>query len=172
MKTRIEIPTVRFILRELAETDVTERYLSWLGDADAQHFITAAAQTRNLADLRLYVRDRVGRDSVLFLGIFDRVTGAHIGNIKYEPVDSRAGYAIMGILIGDPAFRGKGVTPEVLRSSGEWLRSQRNIRQIALGVSRDNPAAIRAYEKVGFVETDTPYISKTSDSVLTMVWHL
>jgi RimJ/RimL family protein N-acetyltransferase len=169
--TSLQIQTERFILRPLAVTDVSERYLGWLGDVTAKRYITAAATTQALADLERYVGERAGRDDVVFLGIFTK-GGSHIGNIKYEPVDSTAGFAIMGVLIGDPDYRGKGVTSEVLKASAEWLREHRAVTQIVLGVSADNHAAIRAYEKAGFVVASTPYIPKPAPGHLTMVWQL
>jgi len=78
----------------------------------------------------------------------------------------------MGILIGDPAYRGLGVASEVIRESAVWLKSHRNINQIVLGVSNDNVAAIRAYKKAGFQIAPTPHIPTCSDSALTMVWDL
>lgn len=91
----IDIVTPRFRLRDLTVDDVTARYLGWFTDAAATRFITAAADTRTLAELRDYVGARTGRPDVVFLGIFDKTTHEHIGNIKYEPVDSSAGFAIM-----------------------------------------------------------------------------
>src|SRR5687767_8610563 len=90
----ITITTPRFTLRELTVDDVTPRYLGWFAHPDAVRFIVAAARTRQLADLRSFVEERSGRDDVLFLGIFARDTGLHLGNIKYEPVDSVRGYAV------------------------------------------------------------------------------
>jgi [ribosomal protein S5]-alanine N-acetyltransferase len=155
---KVEIASERFLLRELTEDDVTERYLSWLSNTEVRKFIAAAAKTKSLSDLKQYVRDRIGRNDILFLGIFEKNSGLHIGNIKYEPVNSDLGYAIMGILIGDPKYRGKGVTVEVLIASAQWLKSHRKIKQILLGVTKDNTAAIRAYEKVGFVFARTEII--------------
>lgn len=165
----VEIISERFLIRELGVDDVTERYLGWLGDPETKKYIAAAAMTKGLSDLRRYVQERTNRDDVLFLGIFDRSTGAHVGNIKYEPVDAELGYAVMGVLIGEPAYRGRGVTPEILRSTAQWLKKHRNIKQIVLGVSKDNYDAIRAYEKAGFAVAPTPYIPQSTDS-LTMVW--
>ena len=172
MTAGLMLATERFILRELTVEDVSERYLGWLADRETSRFITAAASIQELEDLRRYVREHTGRDDVLFLGIFDRSTGTHIGNIKYEPVCVGRGYATMGILIGDSAYRGKGVAPEVLKASARWLKDHRNIRQVLLGVSKDNDAAIRAYEKVGFVIADTPHLQKSAPDVLSMVWAL
>jgi len=168
----IEISSERFLLRELTEENVTERYLGWLRDAEAKKFITAAARTEGLPDLKQYVRDRIGRDDILFLGIFEKTTGSHIGNIKYEPVNSLLGYAIMGILIGEPSYRGKGVGTEALITSTLWLKEHRGIKQILLGVDEENLAGMRSYEKAGFVVADTPYIQKSMPGQITMIWNL
>jgi ribosomal-protein-alanine N-acetyltransferase len=168
----IEIATEHFLLRTLSENDATERYLGWLDDNEARKFIVTAATIEKLADLRGYIRERVGREEIVFLGIFNKCNGLHIGNIKYEPVDSAAGYAIMGVLIGDPDYRGKGVTVEVLVASVNWLRQHRQIKQILLGVDKENKAAIRAYEKVGFVIADTPHIQRVGPGIETMIWRL
>ena len=168
----VAFDTERFHLRELSEADVTDRYLGWFRDPVATRYISSAAATRELSDLRKYVGERVGRDDVLFLGIFDRAGGLHIGNIKYEPLDSHQGYAIMGILVGDPAYRGKGVASEVLKVSAQWLRSHRGITQIILGVGSDNRAAVRAYEAAGFVVESSPHIPGSHPGAITMVLHL
>jgi ribosomal-protein-alanine N-acetyltransferase len=169
---KVEISSERFLLRELSEEDVTERYLGWLRDPDTLKYITAAAQTEGLQDLRLYVRDRIGRGDILFLGIFEKTTGTHIGNIKYEPVNSELGYAIMGILIGNPGYRGKGVGTEALIASAQWLKEHRGIKQILLGVDEENLAGVKSYEKAGFVVADTPYIQKCMPGQITMIWNL
>lgn len=161
----------RFYLRPLQEADVSERYLAWLRDA-ADFISVTTSPARELADLREYVRARSGREDVLFLGIFDRLSGVHIGNIKFEPVDSARGFAVMGILIGDADYRGKGVAAEVLVATAGWLREHRNINQILLGVSVKNPAAIRAYEKVGFACVETTLVQKSHPDQVVMAWRL
>lgn len=168
----VAIMTNRFKLRELTLDDVTARYLDWFGDPETLKHIPAARSTTSLATLREYVGARVGRPDILFLGIFDGSTGQHIGNIKYEPVDESQGYAVMGILIGDPAYRGRGVAREVLSATAEWLKRHRHIREIVLGVDSDNLPAIRAYEGLGFTVEATPYIPSPPSDCLTMIWHL
>lgn len=168
----VEIVSERFLLRELTEEDVNEGYLSWLGDVEAKKYITFAVKTKSLSDLKQYVRDRIGRDDILFLGIFEKNTGLHIGNIKYEPVNSYLGYAIMGLLIGDANYHGKSVASEVLVASAHWLMVNRNIKQIVLGVSKDNYRAIRAYEKAGFIEGATDFIQHVLPGAMTMVQKL
>lgn len=164
--------TARFVIRELAEIDATERYLDWLRDEVVRRFVYAASTTHDVAALRRYIAERTGRADVLFCGIFDAGTGIHIGNIKYEPVDSEAGYAVMGVLIGDPAFRGIGVTQEVLPATAAWLKQHRGIREVVLGVDDDNEAAVRSYRRLGFERCATPHVPHPGPGTSTMVLRL
>jgi RimJ/RimL family protein N-acetyltransferase len=166
---KADIHTDRFHLRDLTLDDVSERYLQWFRDPDAGKYISASGATQELADLRDYVLARTGRPDILFLGIFDKATGVHIGNVKYEPVNADLGYAKMGILIGDPSYRGRGVAPEVLAGSAQWLKQHRGVTHIVLTVLADNRRAIRAYEAAGFAVEDTPNLVPESDDLLTMV---
>ena len=145
------IETDRFFLRELTVDAASARYLGWLSDSEAKKWIAAAESTCGLAELREYVAQRVGRDDVLFLGIYSKADNLHIGNIKYEPVDQNEGRAELGVLIGDPDFRGKHVFAEVLHASAAWLKLHYGIRQIHLGVELENTPALNAYRNSGFV---------------------
>ena len=163
------ISTNRFNLKPLTENDVTDRYAGWLKDPATNQFISAKLSR---ADLKKYVTERSNRDDVLFLGIFSITDGSHIGNIKYEPINSYKSYAIMGILIGDVAWRGKAAAGEVILASASWLHENKKIDQIVLGVSKSNIAAIRSYRKIGFIEKSSRYISNLADGNITMVLDL
>jgi RimJ/RimL family protein N-acetyltransferase len=78
----------------------------------------------------------------------------------------------MGVLIGDPAWRGRGATTEVLDASIAWLACRRGIREVVLGVERDHRAAIRAYEKAGFRIETTDRINVDPRSQLAMVRYI
>ena len=168
----IIIETDRFLLKSLTEENVSDRYLGWLRNDEALSFITAAKRTSTLSSLRKYVRTHSARPDTLFLGIFGKDNNLHVGNIKYQPVDSQKGYAVMGILIGDPAYRGLGVASEAIKESAIWLKRHRNINQIVLGVHKKNEAAIRAYRKAGFQIASTPHIPMSADNVATMIWKI
>lgn len=165
-----QVETPRYRLRPLTLGDVTPRYLSWFA-AEGADRIQASGSIRTLQDLQDYVRERIGRDDVLFLGIFDRDSGQHLGNLKYEPINTQQRTAIMGIFIGEVSARGQGLAGEVIRTSAAWLREHRGIRQILLGVETDNSPAIRAYEKLGFRVEATPYLTPMA-GCLAMVWTL
>jgi ribosomal-protein-alanine N-acetyltransferase len=165
------LETNRFFLRELAVEDVSSRYLGWLCDSAAKKWISTAESMRGLSDLREYVRQRAGREDVLFLGIFSKVDGLHIGNIKYEPILENERWAELGVLIGDPEFRGKRVFAEVLAASAVWLKVNRQIERIRLGVELENLSAVTAYQKAGFVVEPSSQES-LAPGILRMVLHV
>lgn len=165
------IDTPRFTLRPLTVVDISTRYLSWLSDERVLRFINGATGDNHLDELKSYVAQREGRDDVVFFGIFTHA-GEHIGNIKYEPVDAERGAAVMGILVGEVAWRGRGVAGEVIHASAMWLRNNRGIRVIALGVDRNNLAGIRAYEKLGFTEEAHPLVPVDMTIACPMVLYL
>ena len=162
----------RFFLRTLIEDDVNARYLEWINGSDKSQYINYTNQNRTVDEISTFVTERVNSDTVLFLGIFVRESGEHIGNIKYEPIDFKKSYAIMGILIGEKNWRGRGVAAEVIKASSMWLHNKYGIKQIILGVNTGNIWAIKAYEKVGFSEKKTPLIRKIDKTNITMVWDI
>jgi ribosomal-protein-alanine N-acetyltransferase len=153
----MKILTNRFILKTLNLSNVSQRYVDWLNDHATSQFIS---ERLSLEGLRKYVNDRSNRNDVLFLGIFNKADGQHIGNIKYEPIECEKRQATMGILIGEKDWRGKGVASEVIIASAMKLNERLKIEKILLGVNRNNLAAIRAYEKSGFKK-----ISCTADNL-------
>jgi ribosomal-protein-alanine N-acetyltransferase len=149
MNGKAWLSTERFSLRPLSEADATPRYLSWLHQA-AGGPIQSARSDYTLTQLRAYIASRVDRDDVLFLGIFLHADGQHIGNLKFEPIARDKGEAVMGILIGETNWRGKGVAPEVLPPSCDALGRSHALRQVSLGVAADHAAAQAAYRRAGF----------------------
>ena len=164
-----DISTNRFTLKPLNLGDVTQRYADWLNNSSTNQYISSKL---SLKELKSYVAERCNRDDVLFLGIFNKVDGLHIGNIKYEPVDTQQKYAVMGILIGDSAWRGKGVAGEVILASIDWLHKNKSINHIVLGVNKANTAAIRAYQKIGFIEKSSKYLPDQEIENTTMILDL
>lgn len=167
--SHILISTNRFNLKSLSISHVTDRYAAWLNDPLANQFIS---EKLSLTDLQKYVAVRLNREDILFLGIFNKVDELHIGNIKYEPIDFERNYAIMGILIGDAAWRGKGVASEVILASASWLHKNKGIKHIILLVNKSNIAAIRAYQKIGFIEKTSKYLPDVNNETATMVLDL
>ncbi len=150
------IETDRFLIRRLVVSDVSETYLSWLNNSTSARWILSADKVWDLADLRQYVEKKSNNPNALFLGIFDKLSGAHIGNIKYEPIVKEISASVMGVFIGDQSYRGRGVFMEIYASTATWLKINLRVKQIFLGVDGENKSAVSAYLKAGFVPVNVP----------------
>ena len=168
----IEITTNGFILRSLTASDATERYLNWFSDYRIMKYIIYAHNDNSLKSIEDYILEKSYKQDALLLGIFEKYSMVHIGNIKYEPNNFREGHALMGIMIGDNTWRNKGVANEVIKSSGFWLKNHYKINRIILGVDEDNIPAIAVYKKIGFIKEKVKSILVDSDDAVSMVWSI
>lgn len=142
-------------LRALEVSDATEAYLSWLNDPETTRGLMSGAYPSNLEDLRRYVETvTTSKDAVMF-AVCDKSSDEHIGNIKIDRFDWSSRTCELGILLGSKDHRGKGIGTEVCRLVLQYAFERLNIRKVLLAVYANNPAAIRTYEKLGFVMEGT-----------------
>ena len=145
-----EIRTERFVLRVIhPEIESFQAYLSWMRDENLNRFIQGANKNISLEYLHRYVDEKNQSPNSLLLGIFHRETHKHIGNLKLEPITFGLD-ATLGILIGEEAWRGKGVGFEVINRVIEYAFDEFKLKRIQLGVDPNNLPAVRLYEKLGF----------------------
>lgn len=78
------------------------------------------------------------------------VDGAPVGTATLFGFDMFARHAEAGIAL-IPQARGRGIGPEVLRQLVAFGFERRNLRRLHLQAVASNTAALRAYEKAGFV---------------------
>ena len=172
----MKIETRRFKLRNILISDATENYLKWINSSKKN--ILRSSKVKNLSDLKNFIkRVRAKKDvnykhhlaglgrkktellkksyikkkiKTIFLAIIDKKNNKHIGNIKYDPIDTKNKFAIMGILIGNPDYRGKEVFKEAFLKTSEHIFYKYKISNIYLGLKKNNLSALNAYKKLGF----------------------
>lgn len=69
---------------------------------------------------------------------------------KAEPYLRHASFALLGFMFVVPEYRGKGINSRIIESLTAWTAEQ-GITEIRLDVYHKNLAAIKAYEKIGFI---------------------
>jgi diamine N-acetyltransferase len=74
-----------------------------------------------------------------------------IGTWSFETIDWRNRSAEFGIMIGDKSCWNKGYGTEAVRLLCQHGFNALNLNRIYLHVFENNPRAIRAYEKAGFI---------------------
>lgn len=139
----------RLILEPLGLSFLSEDYLSWLNDAETGLYLdTPRGQT--LQDLEHYLTNAENR-SILFWAMTLRDSGRHIGNIKIDPLHTFHRYGEFGILLGAKDVWGKGYAKEASETVIRFCFESLLLRKITLGVVKDNVAAVKLYENLGFV---------------------
>ncbi|MEO6611444.1 MAG: GNAT family N-acetyltransferase [Chitinophagaceae bacterium] len=68
-----------------------------------------------------------------------------------KPYLQHTQHAYLGFMYVDPAYRGKGINKMIMDALKNWSLSN-NITELRLDVYTENAAAIKAYEKFGFVK--------------------
>jgi RimJ/RimL family protein N-acetyltransferase len=135
--------------------DDVDSYLGWLRDVDNNPFIQSARVDYRLDELRQFIGE-TNRDACsLLFGIFLNVDGKFIGTLKVAPIDFHLCEAWVGLMIGDPDFRGLGYGRESLSAVLTFLFQSLKMKTVFLGVNLDNVDAISLYRGLGFAEMRT-----------------
>ncbi|MCE5325934.1 MAG: GNAT family N-acetyltransferase [Planctomycetaceae bacterium] len=139
------------MLRPLVESDLTQRYLDWLNDAQVSRFLESGTFPETMDSLRAFYNAMQGSKHNVLFAIIDKATGKHIGNVKLGGINWIHRYGDLGIMVGDKAYWHKGYGREACRLLLKYAFGRLNLNKVWLGVYGNHAAAIRSYEKVGFV---------------------
>lgn len=139
----------KIYLKTLAPENATQEYCNWLNDPEVNVYLETRKST--IEEVKEYIRKQMEDPNSFFVGIFLKESNKHIGNIKLEPIDWQARRALIGIIIGDKAEWGKGYATDAIKVMIQFAFKTLGLIEIELGVISENAAAIRTYEKVGFV---------------------
>lgn len=160
-KSKIMIIGLRMYLRPLLENDASEQYCSWINNKEVNKYLESKEIT--MEELKDYIGKKYDDPNCLFLGIYLKNNEIHIGNIKLDPIDFKKKIATLGILIGEIDSWNKGLATEALIIIIDYSFKVLKLKEINLGVHKENIGAIKAYKKSGFKifeENETGYKMK------------
>ncbi|RYD19381.1 MAG: N-acetyltransferase [Verrucomicrobiaceae bacterium] len=80
--------------------------------------------------------------------------GHDVGSIWLEKEDAPENVVTLGILIGDPSMRGKGIGRQAIRLALDEARDVWSPHQVRLRVRAANERAIRCYTALGFRQSE------------------
>ncbi len=142
------LETDRLILEPISSRFCTKEYVNWLNDKEVYKYLDTGGNytLERLADyLSAY-----SVNPVLFWAIIVKETSSHIGNIKIDPINKKHLIGEYGILMGDRNNWGKGFAKEASKVVIDYCFDVFGLRKITLGVIKDNIAAVKLYESLGF----------------------
>jgi RimJ/RimL family protein N-acetyltransferase len=138
-KRPVHLKTERFLLRNLAVNDASERYLAWAADGDVMGPLNVKPIRMTREQLAAYISSFDGMTRFL-IGIFARVESIHIGFYVVE-VDSSHDVASFNVVIGDKEYWGKKVVIETRPALVDHFFDDRGVAKIiGLPLARNIPA--------------------------------
>ena len=146
--------------------DNFDNYLKWMKDVESNKFIQGVKNGMLIEELFEYVRNKNNDDESLLLGIFTKESKFHIGNIKLEPLKLKDSLTWLGLLIGEPTYRGRGFGLETLNSVVNFAYLKMDIKFFKLGVDARNEPAMQLYKKAGFGMDNS--LVHTFDRIMTL----
>lgn len=135
--------------------DMWRTYYHWRLDHEVMYWATGEAHQTSLVPEEAFMgrfdpdilADRHQQSGIL--GIFTE-SGEFIGEVGYRDMDLVAGTAVLGIMIGDKSYWGKGYGTDAVRTLCRFLFDRFRLRRIQLDTWAGNERAIKSYAKVGF----------------------
>ena len=82
------------------------------------------------------------------------LNGEAVGSVYLRDIDLDTKEAEYGIFIGEESARGKGVGTKSAKLILKYAFEELGLKKIFLRVFKDNPGAVRSYEKAGFKKID------------------
>ena len=140
----------KFFIRILKEKDINKNYLNWFKNKNNTKFIVNSS-FNDLSDLKEYYKYQIKKKSIFF-GIFVKKTNKHIGNIKFEKINTVTKTASVGIFLGNTSYQNKSLGSKSLITACDQIYRKLKIFKIYLGVVKNNLVAFNSYKNAGFYE--------------------
>lgn len=135
----------------LMTVEDTDRIVGWRNNPRVRkNFIYQKPFTRE-GHLK-WIRDKVETGEVIQFIICEKETDRPVGSVYFRDISEEHHKAEYGIFIGEDDAVGKGIGSETCRLACGYGFREENWHKIILRALSDNKAAIRSYEKAGFVQ--------------------
>jgi [ribosomal protein S5]-alanine N-acetyltransferase len=144
-------------LHALSEKDeaADAPYFRWLDDLELDRYSGRSRFSNTIQRHKKYLESARGDGSLLLLGIYERGSEKHVGNISLKEIDrfNRRGW--LGYMIGDRESQGKGYATEAVRMFVYYLFLKMNMVRVYTTVATEHAASIKVLERAGLEREGT-----------------
>lgn len=149
MKAQYTDESVGITLRLMTRED-TDLIVNWRNsDAVRKNFIYQALFTRESHEN--WIRTKVETGQVVQMMICEIDDGKPVGSVYIRDIDREHGKAEYGIFIGESSARGRGIGTAAAKLMLRYCFEEEKLHRVYLRALDHNQAAVRSYEKAGFV---------------------
>lgn len=144
------IETQRLQIRQFPEELISQRYVSWLNDAEVVRYSEQRHRTHTLESAKCYWEAFEQSPNLFFALVSRDADIGHIGNITVD-VDLPNLVADMAILIGEKSVWGQGYGTEAWGAIMAELHLHHGIRKVTAGTMALNMGMLAIMERTGMV---------------------
>ncbi|HVA93237.1 MAG TPA: GNAT family protein [Chloroflexota bacterium] len=127
-------------------------YQRWMNDFRTVRNLSGSPRPLTFEQEEGWFADSAARESTIDFTVYEKNSWQPVGNTGLMAINDRDRTAVFGILIGEPAMRGKGYGAETARLMLDYAFTALGLHSVSLTVNAENRAGRRAYEKAGFRE--------------------
>lgn len=146
----ITIQTGRLSIVPFTRKHISDEYISWLNNKQLMRFSEQRHKAHNADSCLAYMRSYEGTSNYFFAIEMQDEANTHIGTITvYHDIHNRI--VDIGIMIGSPIARGRGLGKEAWNAAINWVVRKINPRKITAGAMSENIPMISIMEQSGMV---------------------
>ncbi len=147
-------------LRALEHEDLPH-FVRWINDPETRRFMVIRHPLSMTEEEKWWERFLERENDYVFA--IEAEDGTYIGNIGLHNIERENRRAMLGIIVGDKAYQGKGYGSDAIRTMLGWAFDYLNLNRVSLTVYAYNERAIRCYLKCGFQHEGTMRQARYTD---------
>jgi len=140
-------------LRALTLDDCTAAYLSWMKDEETNRYMETRWGEQTIDSIKSFVSGvNDSKHSYIFAIEY---CGAHVGNIKIGPINTRYRNADISYFIGEKAHWGKGLACDAVACAVDFAFRDLSLNRLQAGCFRENVGSQKVLENNDFRQEAT-----------------
>ena len=141
-------------LKSLSEKEVYGCWWQWFNDKEVTLHMNKGSEQNTPEKQLEFFRKMQASDKDFILGIFDNISGKHIGTTGIHNIHLEGGKRVgsFGIIIGEKKFWGKGIGTESWMLMVRYAFEILGLQALETKIFADNTASLKIAQKTGFRE--------------------
>ena len=132
--------------------DLVPLYHAWISNPETTQYLSEAGLVLTLEEEYAWYESQLQSPSIRHFTIYALPDYQPIGTVNLHQINPRHHKANLGIMIGEPAMRGRGFGTEAVRLIADFGFHAMGLHSIWLTTYEFNIAGQKAYERAGFTE--------------------
>jgi ribosomal-protein-alanine N-acetyltransferase len=139
-----------FYLRGLREQDLSGRWFQWFNDPGTTRFQNKGYVPNTLHAQRTYFERVQSSKEDIVLAIVDEASDRHVGNVGLHAIDWIHRSAVLGIVIGEREFLGRGWGRQAWAAITRYAFETINLNKVCASVFEGNEPSMKCALASGY----------------------